>query len=146
MTTLIKLGNSKEHGNNISLSDFSWDCNWYWAGGYLGNRQCHFHLESYFKKDINAYDAIKKDFGESLNMTDDQLWRFLDLFKQFYSHTKSAECFQYGGHFTSKNRKEDEINKELAKTINDHIENVIIREIRALCVEIKNTKEEKINA
>lgn len=143
---LLTLGNSKEHGNNISLSDFSWDCGWYWSGGYLGNRSCHFHLDSYFSKNVCAFDAIKADFGDSLLISDEHLWRFVDLFVQFYAHTKSAEAFQYGGHMTSRGRKEEEINKTLAKAINDHIRDVIIPAVHEICEEINKDQSEKQKA
>lgn len=125
------LGKSKTWGM-VWLTDFSWDCGWYWGGGYLGNKNCHFHVSSYFTDyKADAYTAIKSDF-ESLKLTDDQLWRFCDLFKQFYAYQEAAECFKFGGHYTSKDRNPKEINDTLYIELNKHLEEVIIPEIRKL--------------
>lgn len=59
-----------------------------------------------------------------------QWWRIKDLFKQFYALQNAAEVFQYGGHCTSTGRNPSEINKDMANSINKHIETVIIPEIR----------------
>ena len=136
MSGLLYLGTSKKYGSNIWLEDFKWDCDWYWGGGYLGNKNLHYHLESYFQDAVNAYDSINADFGDSLKLTSSQLWRFCDLFKQFYSYKTAAECAQYGGHYTSADRKDDEINADLGVLINKQIE-IVIREIRLLCEQIK---------
>ena len=32
----------------VYLYDFSWDCDWYWGGGYIGNNQLHTHFNSCF--------------------------------------------------------------------------------------------------
>jgi hypothetical protein len=52
------------------------------------------------------------------------------LFKQFYVLKAAAEVFQHGGHCTSDGRNPAEINLEMAKALNKHIEGVIILEIR----------------
>lgn len=124
------------YGENIYLRDFTWDCGWYWSGGYLGNRNCHYHFESY-GKDTNYFDGFKKDIVES-NLTDKQLWRLCDLMKQFYAYKNAAECFQYGGHYTAEDRSPSEIVKDNADLINKHIETVIIPEVRNLMNSVVN--------
>ena len=43
------IGRTKEDKpENIYLTDFKWACGWYWSGGYLGNRNSHFHFDSTF--------------------------------------------------------------------------------------------------
>jgi len=32
----------------IYLYDFSWDCRWYWGGGYIGNNKFHAHFDGAF--------------------------------------------------------------------------------------------------
>ena len=32
----------------IFLEGFSWDCGWYWGGGYIGNRDLHCHFDDCF--------------------------------------------------------------------------------------------------
>lgn len=50
------LGDLKDgqHPKRIYLSDFSWDCGWYFGGGYLGNSQLHCHFNGCF---LNALDG-----------------------------------------------------------------------------------------
>ena len=38
----------------IYLEDFSWDCDWYWGGGYIGNRSMHTHFDGCF---LNSPDS-----------------------------------------------------------------------------------------
>ena len=132
------LGRRKEDGQKIWLEDFSWDCGWYWAGGYLevftkNGRDIreHFHFDNTFLKGAKATETIKNYFKET-TLTEEEWWRLLDLFKQFYTIKECAEVFQYGGHYTSKGRTKQEINKRLAKALNKHLEKVIIPEIRKL--------------
>ena len=42
------LGQIKESGNGVFLEDFSWDCGWYWGGGYIGNDSFHAHFDDAF--------------------------------------------------------------------------------------------------
>lgn len=141
MVKLLVLGNSSENGNNISLDDFSWDCGWYWGGGYLGNRNCHYHVSSYFGKErMNAFDAIKQDFGNSLDMTDAELYRFLELFNQFYKLRDAADVLHHSV-FTEKGKSENEINKALSRQINEQISEVVIPEIRKHCELIKENRK-----
>jgi len=121
-----------------SLEDFSWDCDWYWGGGYLGNRNLHHHVDGVTNgENINLFDAMKKYFHKDLALNEDQLWRFCDLFTQFYAYKRAAECFKLGGHYTSKGRNPAEIVPEMNVTINKHLETVIIPEIRKLMDEVQ---------
>ena len=42
-------------GRGIALRRPSWDCDWYWGFGYLGNRDCHFHLNGLESMDSECY-------------------------------------------------------------------------------------------
>lgn len=81
----------------------SFDCDRYWGFGYLGNSQCHFHLDSLhtMNKDcsnLHMFDQIKKFFGESLTITDDNdLWKFCELSRTIYTLKSTAELFHMGG-------------------------------------------------
>ncbi len=35
-------------GSRVYLEDFSWNCNWYWGGGYLINSRFHAHFDGAF--------------------------------------------------------------------------------------------------
>lgn len=129
------------HDNNyIYMRDFSFDCGWYWAGGYMTNcyknSRCsgHYHFDSTYLKGASGIDKVKEQFKWS-TLTENEWWRLLDLMKQFYVLKASAEVFQYGGHYTSKGRTPEEINPEMAKMINNQIEQVIIPQVRKLLTE-----------
>ena len=147
----------------IFLHDFEWSCDWYWEGGYLGNRNLHCHFDGCFLNvpDIRSHPlgcfitpwskkpeffdnpvvisngcSIWEDLSTFLDkpaFDKDDWWRVKDLFKQFYRLRDAAEVFLYGGHCTDKRRTEAEINPEMARTINLHLQNVIIPEIRKTC-------------
>jgi hypothetical protein len=136
-----------ENGESVYLTDFEWDCGWYWGGGYIRiyrpNRKdfdVHTHFDSvFFKGDSqciagagrNHHIDVVRCFSESA-LTEDEWWRLLDLMKQFYALRECAGVFQYGGHMTSHGRTEAELNKEMADKINAQIKDVIIPEIRKI--------------
>ena len=120
------------------LSDFSWDCGWYWSGGYLGNRNLHHHFKGLNEgRNQNMFDAFKRYFKTSVfDDNESALWRLCDLMKQFYSYRDAAECFLHGGHYTSEGRTDAELQPMAATVINSHIEDVIIPEVRKLMNEV----------
>jgi hypothetical protein len=153
------LGNTKgSRPEPVYLEDFSWECDWYWGGGYISNINFHTHFDSCFLDvpDIRGHClgnfvtpwsanrsaksivvnngcSIWEDLSTFLDnpqYTSQQWWRIKDLFKQFYTLKEAAGVFQYGGHCTSNGRNPLELNKEMANKINKHIETVIIPEIR----------------
>ena len=54
----IKLG--VVNNETIYLTPPSWDCDWYWGFGYLGNKNCHYHIDGLNK--IETYNFEKKVF------------------------------------------------------------------------------------
>lgn len=77
--------------------------------------------------------AVREDldfFLDSAQYGSVEWWRIKDLFKQFYTLRDAAEVFQYGGHCSTRGRTKEELNKEMADSINKHIETVIIPLIR----------------
>ena len=104
MTDKIYLGKLKYdlpgdamRGEAIYLNKHKWDCEWYWGFGYIGNRNCHFHIESL----IGGRLHTPKDLFESTHFTEKQWWVVRDLFIQAYALQKAAEVYRYGGHQTS---------------------------------------------
>ncbi len=142
------LGKTKgANPQSIWLSDFFWACGWYWSGGGVGNHNSHSHLDNNFlavaHKDghhFGGYAAKPYNgcyvweplsfFLDDAQYTENQWWRIKDLFRQFYAYKAAAEAFQYGGHCISTGRTEAEIVPEMAKSLNLHIEKVIIPAIR----------------
>lgn len=124
-----------EHdGENIYLSPPSWNCGWYWGFGYLGNNNCHYHLDG-LSKNKNLYDAIKEHFGDTLTIKDDKdIWTFCELIVTFYALKEAAEVLGRGGsHYTTnpiadkiKNIEEVErINKIVLPALFDEIYKIL---------------------
>jgi hypothetical protein len=90
--------------HKCKLSAPSWDCGWYWGFGYLGHKDAHFHLDGLVKEhNTNMFDAIKKEFGDTLTIKDDaDLWVFCELMQTAYTLKKTAEVLGSGGlHYTT---------------------------------------------
>lgn len=124
----------KHNDERIYLSPPSWDCGWYWGFGYLGNRNCHYHMDG-LMKDTNLFDGIKKHFGDTLTIKNDSdLWQFCELMGTFYTLKEAAEVLWRGGsHYTTnpitdkiKNEKEvARINNEVMPALFDAIHAII---------------------
>lgn len=117
----------------IYLSAPSWDCDWYWGFGYLGNKNCHYHVDGLKKiekynsekssweyKFVNLYDGFREHFGFSLKITDNNLWTICELFQTFYTLKETAKVLGKGGsHYTNNPCKDIIINKEEVNRINE---------------------------
>jgi len=138
------LGIDRKTGYKIYLNGFSWDCNWYYGGGYLSyykgkslndnNMMIHTHFNIVFLDSIIEYNKSALWFNLSDIVNDAQFnsneWRRIkDLYKQFYVLKEAAEVFKYGGNCTSQGRNEKEINLDMYSNINKHLQDVIIQEI-----------------
>lgn len=118
--TKTLLGTRKSDGVKIYLSPASWDCNWYWAFGYLGNNQEHYHLSGYANgRNINMYDALMEDYD--LNpVIAKHLWTFCEIVQTVYTLKKSAEVLGRGGsHYTTNPCKDIIINTDEVTRINE---------------------------
>lgn len=131
-------------GKKIYLSRPSWDCNWYWGFGYLGNKDCNYHveglktIESYnFEKQVwqhefvNLHDGFKKHFGDSFVVKNDKdIWTLSELFETFYTLREAAEILGRGGsHYTTNPCKDTIINKGEVERINNIVLHAIFDEI-----------------
>jgi hypothetical protein len=134
------LGIRKIDNKKVWLEDFSWDCDWYWKGGYIEiftsnniekarDIREHTHFDILFLE--NLFDNWKEYFKAS-TLTNKEVWRLLDLMKQFYTLKSCAEVFRYGGYIISEGRTEEEINYEMVDKINKHIEKVIVPLVRKI--------------
>jgi hypothetical protein len=119
MTDRIYLGIYE--GERVYLPKHSWDCGWYWGFGYVGNRDCHFHFETFFEESSYASEVFTDP-----NFTDQNWWYVRDLFIQAYALKKVAEVYSYGGHQASKAGLTDILRSEdKAKQANDDLELVL---------------------
>jgi len=131
-------------GQSIYLYPPSWDCNWYWGFGYIGNNNCHYHIDglkniekynfdskSWTHESVNMYDGFKRHFGESfLVKRDKDIWTLAELFETFYTLKETAELLGRGGsHMTTNPCKDIIINTNEVKRINETVLPAIFDEI-----------------
>lgn len=122
----------------IFLSAPSWDCGWYWGFGYLGNKDCHYHVDG-LQKGVNLFDGFKNHFGESFILKNDSdIWELAELFATFYTLKEAAEVYERGGsHYTSNpikglivNHAEvDRINNEIMPALFDCIYDLLTKNV-----------------
>lgn len=136
----------KNQNESIYLSAPSWDCGWYWGFGYLGNKNCHYHVNGLEKSEnSNLFDAFKKHFGNSLIVRDSQLWTLCELFKTFYALKETCEVLGRGGsHMTTNPCKELIINKSEVERLNNIVLPQIFEEIYKILIPAQeNEKQNK---
>ena len=141
----------------IYLSPPSWDCGWYWGFGYLGNRNCHYHVDGLTKHKTynfekkcfeyeftNLYDAFIKHFGNTLKVRKSDLWTLVELFQTFYDLKKTAEILGRGGsNCTTNPAKEIIINNDEVTRINNIVLPQIFEEIYKILY--RNVDNDKVN-
>lgn len=124
----------------------SFDCGWYWGFGYLGNRDCHFHLNSLEVMDSslankNMYDQLIGLFGDSLTIPKDKLWQFCEIVNSVYTLKKAAELFGRGGsHYTTNPDASTLKIPEYENHINSELIPMQIRSLWALLDSIKSAR------
>lgn len=126
-------GTDKETKERIYLFKPSFDCGWYWGFGYLGNRNCHYHLDSYSKgRNIDMHSALTEDYD--LNpLIKKNLWVFCELVQTAYWLKKAAEVLGRGGaHYTNNPCKSVIVNKKETDRINNIVLPAIFNELSNL--------------
>lgn len=102
------------NGKKYYLAEASWDCGWYWGGGYIktytNNRnprlsrdiESHQHFDGMFLSGkANGYDKFKSFFVKT-PFTDDEIWRIVELMQSFYIARRYSDMLATGGaHYTS---------------------------------------------
>jgi hypothetical protein len=98
----VYFGFHKEWQEKIWLTKPEYSCGWYWSFGYLGNRNCNYHLDNYQNgRNINMYDALKEDYTLSPHI-EVELWQFCEQAETIYTLKEAAEVLYRGGaHYTS---------------------------------------------
>ena len=137
----VLLGTTKynaTHNQKIYLTPPDWACGWYWSWGWIGNRYCHYHLDSLFK-DTNMYDGIKAHFKTFTAVEPEDLWAFCELVRTFYSLKEAAELLIRGGsHYTNNPCQELIEDADYAKHINTVLIPAIFAETYKLFAEAVN--------
>lgn len=137
----VFLGKSKKYKEPIYLYTPTFDCDWYWGFGYLGNNNCHYHLSNYQQeftsgvvRNIDMHDALQRDYGlcESLR-NPNTLWTFCELFKTAYALAEVAQIYNRGGsHYSNNPCKALIKNKEQYEHINFVLLPALFKEIDKL--------------
>jgi hypothetical protein len=114
----ILFGVVKNTREIIYLSKPTWDCDWYWSFGYLGNRNCHYHLKGYQNgRNMNMFDCLSLDY-ELTDKIKEKLWSFCEQAATIYQFKEFYEVVYRGGsHFTKHPLKEIVMDKALAEKI-----------------------------
>lgn len=114
----------------IYLSKHSWNCNWYWGFGYVGNSRWHFHFETFLslpdKKRGYGIECDPSNIFSETWISQKAWWILRDIFIQAYALRRAAEVYQYGGHQTSSPGITDII-KDLEKVamLNSDLEKIL---------------------
>ena len=141
------LGKDK-NGKLYWLEEPSWDCGWYWGCGYVEcytnnlNPQrardinAHQHFDGlFFNRQKNGWDNFKEFFVET-PLTDNELWKLLELMKTIYTLKDAAEVLGRGGsHYTSNPCKDVIINTEEPSRLNDEVLPALFGEVKTLLTE-----------
>jgi len=122
-----------KYGSRIYLTKPSWDCDWYWSFGYLGNNNSSYHLNSYQNgRNINIYDALLEDYELNPKIKKN-LWLFCELVKTAYALKNTAEVLGRGGsHISINPLSELIINKDEVTRINEVVLPAIFEEIEKI--------------
>lgn len=117
------LGRDK-YGTNYWLEEASWDCEWYWGGGYVetytNNKspehskdiESHTHFDSLFLKgDKCAYDLFNELFVEH-PFTKDEVRKIILLMKKFYIAQKYSSMLHGSALYCETNPVADVIKSE----------------------------------
>lgn len=135
------LGQDKD-GINYFLEAATWDCEWYWGGGYVETYTCnsnpvtsrdidsHQHFDGlFFSGHENGFDTFKKFF--SVNpFTDSEIWKICELMKSFYIARSYSDMLHTGGAHYTNNPSADIIKSENEyKRINEKVVPAIMEEL-----------------
>ena len=115
-------------GRAIMLRVPRFECGYYWAFGYLGNMNVHFHLDNLEAVDdscthLNLYEQLENFFGDTLTIPEAKRWTFCEVVLTIYMLKQAAALFYRGGAYYVKNP--DELLIENPEYV-DHINNVLI--------------------
>lgn len=138
-----------ERGTNYYLEAATWDCGWYWGGGYVktytnnNNPSIARDTRSYqrfdrlfFKGNKNGFDNFK-EFFKVTPFNDSEIWKICELMKSFYIAQKYSDMLHTGGaHYTTNPAKENIQNVDEYQRINDKVIPAIMSELYKILEEV----------
>jgi len=130
MVEKIFLGTTRGMNEGVWIEKHKFDCGWYWAFGYIGNRNLHMHIESLInhpeKHDPDGWTDVGRQFSRTW-LTQDQWWILRDLFISAYALKKAAAVYRRGGHQSGKAKPYRVDSEEMEKRINADLETLLDR-------------------
>lgn len=134
-----------KYGVKHYLEEFTFDCGWYYGGGYVetftNNKNpersrdisMHTHFDGlFFNGKKSAYDLFKEYFTET-PLNEDETWKLLELIKSFYTIREYSDLLYRGGaHYTRNPIAEDIKNEAEYKRINEEVIPKLAQEIYKL--------------
>lgn len=131
METRVYLGRVKAahkddfiRGEPLYLDKHEWSCGWYWALGWIGNKDMHTHFDRSFLR--GSLEPASEIFSDP-TVSDKDWWVVRDLFVQAYALRAAAEVYRYGGHqanlegvtdLLKSQGKSEVLNRDLELTLN----------------------------
>ena len=130
-------------GTRYYLEQATFDCDWYWGGGYVEtytNNKCphlsgdicsHQHFDSLFFRQprMDGFTAFKEFFFET-PFTNDEIWKIVELMKSFYIAREYSDMLHRGGaHYTENPAKDTIMNDAEYKRINEIVIPSIMKEL-----------------
>lgn len=130
------------NGVNYWLEAASWDCGWYWGGGYVEtytnndnpersrDTDSHQHFDSlFFKGNKNAHDLFIEFFPVH-PFTDSETWKICELLKAFYTARSYSDMLHLGGaHYTTNPAADTIKSGEEYERINKNVIPAIMQEL-----------------
>jgi hypothetical protein len=111
-------------GELIYLYKHSWDCNWYWGMGYIGNKDLHTHFDLSFLG--RSFESDITSVFSKTKLTQNNWWTILEMFQSAYALKEAAELYHRGGSHISNNLCREKLkNEELAARLNKDLKEVL---------------------
>ena len=120
---------TNSHGKTVYLQKHHWDCDWYWACGYLENNNLHFHFSSMVPNKSDKHKIVF-DAGFSEPETVKLVpgldgWILMELFKQVYILKDYYELVYIGHANITEKANGVEKNLERATEIKNEMEKIL---------------------
>lgn len=127
------------------LEEGHFDCEWYWGFGYVETFMCndnptlsrdissHSHFDiMFFNRKRNGFDEFSAFFEET-PLFRDEIWRFIELMKSFYTAREYSDMiFRGGSHYTQNPACEIIKSETEYKRINEVVIPAIMEEVYKL--------------